>query len=116
MDGRIYFTGKHPDNLESMILEVKGGKSVTQNDLRGLRGALADSGALMAGLIILHPLGATKERNFKREMARAKHVTVRGRDFPKMQLLTIEEMLNGQRFDTPPALGRQHKPQEQFVF
>ena len=116
IDGRIYFAGNHPDNLESMILEVKGGKSVTQNDLRGLRGALADSGALMAGLIILHPLGATKERNFKREMARAKHVTIRGRDFPKMQLLTIEEMLNGQRFDTPPALGRQHKPQEQLVF
>ena len=54
IDGRIYFDGDKGDNLESMILEVKGGKSVSQNDLRELRGALTDSGALLAGLIILH--------------------------------------------------------------
>ena len=99
-----------------MILEVKGGKSVSQGDLRGLRGALADSGALMGGLIILHPLGATKERNFKREMVRAGHITIRGRDFPKMQLMTVEELLEGKRFDTPPVLGRQQKAQQQLIF
>ena len=116
IDGRIYFDGNKGDNLESMILEVKGGKTVSQNDLRGLRGALADSGALMGGLIILHPLGQTKERNFKREMVRAGHITIRGRDFPKMQLLTVEELLDGKRFDTPPVLGRQQKAQQQLVF
>lgn len=66
-----------------MILEVKGGKSVGQSDVRGLRGALADSGALLAGLVVLHPLGQTKERNFKREMARAGRITIRGREFPQ---------------------------------
>lgn len=106
IDGRIYFDGNKGDNLESMILEVKGGKSVSQNDLRGLRGALADSGALLAGLVILHPLGQTKERNFKREMARASRITIRGREFAKMQLMTVEELLEGKRFDTPPVLGR----------
>ena len=116
IDGRIYFDGNHPDNLESMILEVKGGKSVSQNDLRGLRGALADSGALMGGLIILHPLGPTKERNFKREMARAGRISIRGREFPKMQLMTVEELIEGKRFDTPPVLGRYQTPQQQLVF
>ena len=99
-----------------MILEVKGGKSVGQNDLRGLRGALTDSGALLAGLIILQPLGQTKERNFKREMARAGCLTIRGREFPAMQLLTVEELLEGKRFDTLPVLGRQQKAQQQLVF
>ena len=116
IDGRLYFDGDQGDNLESMILEVKGGKSVTQNDLRGLRGALADSGALMAGLIIQHPLGATKERNFKREMVRAGSITIRGRDFPKMQLMTVEELIEGKRFDTPPVLGRQQKAQQKLIF
>ena len=96
-----------------MILEVKGGRSVGQSDLRG---ALADSGALLAGLIILHPLGQTKERNFKREMAHAGHLSIRGREFPKMQLITVEELLEGNRFDTPPILGRQQKAQQQLVF
>ena len=116
IDGHIYFDGDKGDNLESMILEVKGGRSVGQNDVRGLRGALADSGALLAGLIILHPLGQTKERNFKREMARAGRISIRGREFPKMQLMTVEELLESKRFDTPPVLGRQQTPQQQLVF
>ena len=116
IDGRIYFDGDTGENLESMILEVKGGKSVSQGDLRGLRGALADSGALLGGLIILHPLGQRQETNFKREMARAGRLTIRGRDFPKMQLMTVEELIEGKRFDTPPVLGRQQTPQQQLVF
>ena len=42
-------------------------------------------------------------------------ITSRGRDFPKMQLLTIEELLEGKRFDTTPVLRRQQKAQ-QLVF
>ena len=32
---------------------------------------------------------------------------LRGRDFPKMQLMTVEELLEGKQFDTQPVLGRQ---------
>ena len=116
IDGRIYFDGDKGENLESMILEVKGGRSVGQSDLRGLRGALADSGALLAGLVILHLLGQRQATNFKREMARAGRITIRGRQFAKMQLMTVEELLGGKRFDTPPVLGRQQTPQQQLVF
>ena len=84
--------------------------------MRELRGALAYSGALLAGLIILQPLGATKELNFKREMARAGRITIRGREFAKMQLLTVEELLEDKRFDTPPVLGKQQKAQQQLIF
>ena len=53
---------------------------------------------------------------FKREMARAGRITIRGREFPKMQLMTVEELLEGKRFDTPPVLGRQQKAQQQLVY
>lgn len=99
-----------------MILEVKGGKSVSQADLRSLRGALADSGAQLAGLIILQPLGATKERNFKRTMAQAGLVSIRGRKYAKLQLRTVQQILDGEHFDTPPVLGKQQKAQQQLIF
>ena len=77
---------------------------------------LADSGALRADLIILQSLGQTKERNFKREMARAGRISISGCEFPKMQLMIVEELLESKRFDTPPVLGRQQKAQQQLVF
>ena len=33
-----------------------------------------------------------------------------------MQLMTVEELLEGKRFDTPPVLDRQQKAQQQLVF
>ena len=70
----------------------------------------------MAGLIILQPLGPTKKRNFKREMVRVDHITIRGRKFAKMQLITVEELLEGKRFDTPPVLGCSQDAQQRLVF
>ena len=34
----------------------------------------------------------------------------------KLQLRTVEQILGGQHFDTPPVLGRQQKAQQQLVF
>ena len=39
-------------------------------------------------------LGQTKERNFKREMARAGTVSIRGREYAKLQLRTVEQILS----------------------
>ena len=122
VDGRLYFEGNEPEGkgrqkLNSMILEVKGGQNVTQADLRGVRGALADdTSASMAGLIIRVPLGTRKQTNFEREMARAGKVSIRGREYSKLQLRTVEQILAGEQFDTPPVLGRQQKAQQQLVF
>ena len=40
----------------------------------------------------------------------------RGRKYPKLQLRTIEQILESEQFDTPPVLGRQQKAQQQLVF
>ena len=109
VDGRLYFdTGER--DLQSMVLEVKGGRSVTIRDVRDLRGVLERETALLAGLIVLHAPSTRQRANFEREMAAAGVLTVEGVDYPRMQLITVAELLAGQRFDTPRVAGR-HEPQ-----
>lgn len=49
-------------------------------------------------------------------MAKTGQITIRGRDFAKMQLRAVEQVLNGESSDTLPVLGRQQKAQQQLVF
>jgi len=107
IDGRLYFSLPNDNQLKSMVLEVKGGRNVDISVVRGLRGVLEKDEALMAGLIILHDLGARKTTNFKTEMALAGDLDVMGVRYPRIQLLTVDEILSGKRFLTPSvARGR----------
>lgn len=107
IDGRLYFSLPNDTQLKSMVLEVKGGRNVNISVVRDLRGTLERDGAHMAGLIILHDLGERKTMNFRREMAEAGELDVLGIRYPRMQLLTVEEILKDKRFLTPSvARGR----------
>ena len=104
IDGRLYFDiGRE---LQSMALEVKGGANVNIADVRALHGVLERDEAAMAGLIVMDDLGDRKGRNFAREMASARDLMVLGRAYPRMQLLTVADILEGKRFDTPSVVGR----------
>ena len=70
IDGRVYFAVPHAQDLRSMVIEVKGGANPSIRDLRALKGVLDYDNALMAGLIIMEPLGTTKARNFARFIGR----------------------------------------------
>ena len=111
IDGRLYFampqeSAKKRDPLRSMVLEVKGGKNVGIAVVRDLRGVLEREGAEMAGLIVMDDPGERKRRSFVKEMASAGDVDYYGVLYPRMQLLTVEEILDGARFKTPGAVGR----------
>ena len=111
VDGRVYFAMPEDKaaewrNLESMAIEVKGGKNVGIKVLRELRGVLDDDTALMAGLVILEPLGQRKEANFRQFMATAGDLDVLGMSYARMQMLTVDDILDGKRFHTPGAVGR----------
>ena len=106
IDGRVYFAVPDEKELQSMVVEVKGGANVNIVDLRALKGVLDYDTALMAGLVIMEPLGPVKERNFIRFMADAGDVELWGNEYPKMQLLTVGEILDGNRFRTPTVAGR----------
>ena len=106
IDGRVYFAVPHAQDLQSMVVEVKGGANPSIRDLRALKGVLDYDTALMAGLIIMEPLGTVKARNFARFMADAGSLEILGIEYPKMQLLTVGEILDGKRFQTPTVAGR----------
>ena len=73
------------DDLQSMAIGVKGGKNVGIATLRALRGVLENDAALIVGLLILEPLGVTKERNFHRFAALSAHATTDGCRHPERQ-------------------------------
>ena len=106
VDGRLYFGLPGKRDLESMAIEVKGGKNVSIESLRALAGVLDNDAALMAGFIVMEPLGVTKDRNFIRFMAEKGDLEVTGAQYPRMQMLTVQEILDGKRFNTPGVAGR----------
>ena len=106
IDGRIYFALPNDPDLQSMVLEVKGGRTVSIRDLRALHGVLENGEALLAGLIVLNPLGTTQARNFARFAARAGTLDVLGYEYPRLQVLTVAEILDGRTFATPSVVGR----------
>ncbi len=106
IDGRLYFAEPGRRDLHSMVLEVKGGRHVGIGTVRDLRGVLERDMASMAGLIVMDDPGPRKRANFAREMAAAGDLDVFGTLYPRMQMLTVAEILDGKRFLTPGVVGQ----------
>ncbi len=60
----------------------------------------------MAGLIVLEPLGPRKRKNFETEMAQSGDMEIKGIQYQRMQLLTVDEIMEGKRFVTPSVVGK----------
>lgn len=101
IDGRLYFSVPTEKDLQSMIVEVKGGKNVNVEVIRSLRGALERDQALMAGLVVMDDIGPRKLANFHKEMGEAGDLDVNGVLYSRMQILTVSDILEGKRFNTP---------------
>ena len=106
IDGRLYFGVPSERELQSMVLEVKGGATVNIADVRALGDVLRRDDALLAGLIVMDDLGPVKTRNFHRLMAEAGDLDVLGVKYPRMQMLTVPAILAGERFNTPNVAAR----------
>ena len=84
--------------------------------LRALAGVVNNDMALMGGLIYMEPLGARKEANFKRFMAEAGDMEILRIPYPKLQMLSVAEILDGKRFKTPGVVGKgKDAKQSKFV-
>ena len=116
IDGRLYFGLSKQKDLASMAVEVKGGKNVNIGIVRELRGVLERDEAEMAGLIVLEPVEGRKLTNFKREMASAGYLTEYGTEYPRMQMLSVPEILDGTRFNTPSVVGRRESSQQSLDY
>jgi DNA modification methylase len=100
IDGRIYY--ESAGGLRCMVLSVKGG-ATGPTDVRDLSGVLqAQPDADLAGFISLHE----PTRGMKDAAARAGTFNYQGTEYPKIQLLTIREILEDKReFKSPTKIG-----------
>ncbi len=106
IDGRIYFDMPDEKVLQSMALEVKGGENLSINHVRSLNSVLQFENIKLAGLIALNAPGSQQAKNFQQTMALAGHVRIGEREYPRLQMLTVSEILNGAKFNMPSPVGR----------
>ena len=106
VDGRIYFPDDEGNDLKAMKLEVKGGAQVGIKDLRALAGVIDEGDYPIGGLITRKTLGRMQKQNFL-DFCRTKgDVEIGDTSYPKLQILCIEEILEGKQFNTPIVRGR----------
>lgn len=114
IDGYIYFFDDNSGKAKKLLIQVKSG-NVKSGDIRDLKGVLEREQAPIGAFITLK----TPTRDMTKEAVSAGFYESEhfGR-FPKLQILTIEELLNGARLQHPQTnvtfkqAERQSKAQE----
>ena len=99
IDGKIVFQGDAPGKFETVIISVKAG-GVTANHVRDLRGVVEREKAAIGVLISMEE--PTKPMKTEAVTAGFFESKTWDRKHPKIQLLTIAELLDGRKIDMPP--------------
>ena len=99
IDGLLYFIDGQRRTSHKIVVQVKGGR-VSSPQVRDLKGVVEREQAAMGLFISLEE--PTRDMRAEAASGGLYHSDVWQRDFPKIQLHTIEEMLSGNGFDLPP--------------
>ena len=102
VDGMLYFIDGQRRTPQKVVLQVKGGR-VSSPQVRDLVGVVEREKAAMGLFISLEQ--ATRDMRQEAAAAGFYHSDLWARDFAKIQLRTVGEMLSGQGFDLPPRPG-----------
>lgn len=98
IDGRRYFSDEVGGSTKTILISVKGGKSIPANAVRDLRGTIERDDACIGVLIsIAEPTKAMREE----AAAAGMYSSPFGTRHPKIQLLTIEQLMNGANVSMP---------------
>ena len=113
IDGKIVFQGDAPGIFENVVISVKAGH-VTANHVRDLRGVVDREKAAIGVLISMGE--PTKPMQTEAVTAGFFESKTWGKKYPKVQLLTIAELLAGKKIDMPPVkqVGATFKKAERF--
>jgi hypothetical protein len=113
IDGKIVFQGDAPGIFENVVISVKAGH-VTVNHIRDLRGVIEREKAAIGVLISMED--PTKPMLTEAITASFFESKTWGKKYPKIQLLTIAELLAGKKIDMPPIrqVGATFKKAERF--
>ena len=100
IDGRLYFMDEPKTGAKQVIISVKGGHTRVDH-VRDLRGVIDREQAQIGVLITLQE--STKPMRI--EAASAGFYTSPWGKHPRLQILTISELLDGAAIDLPPVRG-----------
>lgn len=100
IDGVINFIDDQSKKPKHVLVQVKSGK-VKSGDIRDLNGAVERDDAAMGVFITLEP--PTKDMNTEAVSAGYYESKGWGTKHPKIQILTIEQLLSGTQVDMPPV-------------
>jgi len=113
IDGKIVFQGDAPGAFENVVISVKAGH-VTANHVRDLRGVVERERAAIGVLISMEE--PTKPMATEAVTAGFFESKTWGKKYPKVQLLTIADLLAGKRIEMPPIkqVGATFKKAERY--
>ncbi len=100
IDGKIIFQGDAAGKFESVILSVKAGH-VTANHVRDLRGVVEREKAAIGVLIAMEDFTGPMET--EAVTAGFHESKTWGKRYPKIQLLTVADLLAGKSIEMPPV-------------
>jgi site-specific DNA-methyltransferase (adenine-specific) len=102
IDGVINFVDDPKGKLSSVMVQVKSGK-VKAGDIRDLRGTVEREGAAIGVFITLE----SPSSDMAKEAITAGfyHSDVWNQNYPKIQILTVEQLLEGNTIQMPPTMG-----------
>ncbi len=99
IDGRIHFETN--EGLKNMVISVKGGNKPTPVWMRELSGVVQrEEDTRMGGLICLE----TPTRGMLEEVTRGGIYSYLGTNYHRLQIRTIQDLLDGNWFDTPSTV------------
>jgi DNA modification methylase len=101
VDGKAFFTDAQGQR-QTIVASVKGGATVHPHQARELRGVIERTGAAMGALIMFGPIS----QGVREEMNHSGTYRNGETDYPKMQVVTVRQLINNPRpFDGPPLLN-----------
>ncbi len=106
----INFVDDNSGKAKRVLVQVKSGK-VKSGDIRDLVGTITRESAAIGVFITLED--STRDMRTEAASAGFYHSDGWNRDFPRLQILTIEELLNGKEVAMPPNT-RTFKQAEKF--
>ena len=99
IDGLLYFIDGTRRTSHKMVVQVKGGR-VSSPQIRDLKGVVERENAALGLFITLDE--PTRDMRTEAASGGFFHSELWDRDFPKIQIRTIRQMLEGRGFELPP--------------
>lgn len=100
IDGRLYFHDDPNGKTKQIIFSVKSG-NVSSRDIRDLRGVIEREDAAIGVMITLEE--PTQQMSTEAASSGFFKSEVWAKEYPRLQILTVEELLSGKEVQYPPS-------------